>query len=161
MVTFPTDSCFLHGNSFHGTGGRGNKYAQMRYTLRLLRAMVYLEDEIVNTDLCERGVIHQLIGKVFHGSSLGKSRVFIILDVSYEIFSYKFILWMRLSWKFSWFLFHLVDVNQFSFYWNNIVNNPINIYFLSLETFISSIFLNLNELLLCFIFVVMRLPLLA
>uniref|UniRef100_A0A8C2QPV8 Cilia and flagella associated protein 69 n=1 Tax=Cricetulus griseus TaxID=10029 RepID=A0A8C2QPV8_CRIGR len=55
------NSCFLHGNSFHGTGGRGNKYAQMRYTLRLLRAMVYLEDEIVNTDLCERGVIHQLI----------------------------------------------------------------------------------------------------
>ncbi|KAH0509785.1 Cilia- and flagella-associated protein 69 [Microtus ochrogaster] len=56
------DSFFIHGNSFHGTGGRGNKFAQMRYTLRLLRAMVYLEDETVNTDLCERGVIHQLIG---------------------------------------------------------------------------------------------------
>ncbi|CAO2617526.1 Cilia- and flagella-associated protein 69 [Lemmus lemmus] len=55
------DSFFIHGNSFHGTGGRGNKFAQMRYTLRLLRAMVYLEDETVNTDLCERGVIHQLI----------------------------------------------------------------------------------------------------
>ncbi|XP_040591768.1 cilia- and flagella-associated protein 69 isoform X3 [Mesocricetus auratus] len=56
------DSFFIHGNSFHGTGGRGNKFAQMRYTLRLLRAMVYLEDETVNTDLCEKGVIHQLIG---------------------------------------------------------------------------------------------------
>ncbi|KAM7316097.1 hypothetical protein ACRRTK_024777 [Alexandromys fortis] len=56
------DPFFIHGNSFHGTGGRGNKFAQMRYTLRLLRAMVYLEDETVNTDLCERGVIHQLIG---------------------------------------------------------------------------------------------------
>ncbi|XP_036038018.1 cilia- and flagella-associated protein 69 isoform X2 [Onychomys torridus] len=56
------DSFFIHGNSFHGTGGRGNKFAQMRYTLRLLRAMVYLEDETVNTDLCERGIIHQLIG---------------------------------------------------------------------------------------------------
>ncbi|XP_034375416.1 cilia- and flagella-associated protein 69 isoform X2 [Arvicanthis niloticus] len=55
------DSHFIHGNSFHGTGGRGNKFAQMRYTLRLLRAMVYLEDETVNKDLCERGVIHQLI----------------------------------------------------------------------------------------------------
>ncbi|EDL14643.1 RIKEN cDNA A330021E22, isoform CRA_a, partial [Mus musculus] len=55
------DSYFIHGNSFHGTGGRGNKFAQMRYTLRLLRAMVYLEDETVNKDLCERGVIHQLI----------------------------------------------------------------------------------------------------
>ncbi|XP_028718277.1 cilia- and flagella-associated protein 69 [Peromyscus leucopus] len=56
------DSFFIHGNSFHGTGGRGNKFAQMRYTLRLLRAMVYLEDETVNTDLCERGIIRQLIG---------------------------------------------------------------------------------------------------
>uniref|UniRef100_A0A8C8T8H8 Cilia and flagella associated protein 69 n=1 Tax=Peromyscus maniculatus bairdii TaxID=230844 RepID=A0A8C8T8H8_PERMB len=55
------DSFFIHGNSFHGTGGRGNKFAQMRYTLRLLRAMVYLEDETVNTDLCERGIIRQLI----------------------------------------------------------------------------------------------------
>lgn len=70
IINFSTDSFFLHGNSFHGTGGRGNKFAQMRYTLRLLRAMVYLEDETVNTDLCERGVIHQLIGKVLHGSSL-------------------------------------------------------------------------------------------
>uniref|UniRef100_A0A8C6WCI5 Cilia and flagella associated protein 69 n=1 Tax=Nannospalax galili TaxID=1026970 RepID=A0A8C6WCI5_NANGA len=55
------DSFFSHGNSFHGTGGRGNKFAQMRYTLRLLRAMVYLEDETVNMDLCEKGIIQQLI----------------------------------------------------------------------------------------------------
>uniref|UniRef100_A0A8C6HAY5 Cilia and flagella associated protein 69 n=1 Tax=Mus spicilegus TaxID=10103 RepID=A0A8C6HAY5_MUSSI len=54
------DSYFIHGNSFHGTGGRGNKFAQLRYTLRLLRAVVYLEDEAVNKDLCERGVIHRL-----------------------------------------------------------------------------------------------------
>uniref|UniRef100_A0A8D0YBA1 Cilia and flagella associated protein 69 n=1 Tax=Sus scrofa TaxID=9823 RepID=A0A8D0YBA1_PIG len=56
------DSFFSHGNSFHGTGGRGNKFAQMRYSLRLLRAMVYLENETVNKDLCERGTIQQLIG---------------------------------------------------------------------------------------------------
>ncbi|KAF6301559.1 cilia and flagella associated protein 69 [Rhinolophus ferrumequinum] len=55
------DSFFIHGNSFHGTGGRGNKLAHMRYTLRLLRAMVSLEDETVNTDLCERRTIQQLI----------------------------------------------------------------------------------------------------
>lgn len=60
---FFTDSFFIHGNSFHGTGGRGNKFAHMRYTLRLLRAMVSLEDETVNTDLCERRTIQQLIGK--------------------------------------------------------------------------------------------------
>ncbi|XP_023389113.1 cilia- and flagella-associated protein 69 isoform X5 [Pteropus vampyrus] len=56
------DSFFSHGNSFHGTGGRGNKFAHMRYTLRLLRAMVYLQDETVNNDLCEKGTIQQLIG---------------------------------------------------------------------------------------------------
>ncbi|XP_036184152.1 cilia- and flagella-associated protein 69 isoform X1 [Myotis myotis] len=53
---------FSHGNSFHGTGGRGNKFAHLRYTLRLLRAMIYLEDETVNQDLCEKGTIQQLIG---------------------------------------------------------------------------------------------------
>lgn len=60
---FFIDSFFTHGNSFHGAGGRGNKFAHMRYTLRLLRAMVYLEDETINTDLCEKGAIQQLIGK--------------------------------------------------------------------------------------------------
>ncbi|KAF6085542.1 cilia and flagella associated protein 69 [Phyllostomus discolor] len=60
------DSFFSHGNSFHGTGGRGNKFAHLRYTLRLLRAMVYLEEETVNQDLCEQGAIQQLIGKIEH-----------------------------------------------------------------------------------------------
>uniref|UniRef100_A0A286Y510 Cilia and flagella associated protein 69 n=1 Tax=Cavia porcellus TaxID=10141 RepID=A0A286Y510_CAVPO len=55
------DPFFSHGNSFHGTGGRGNKFAQMRYALRLLRAMVYLENETVNADLCEKGTVQQLI----------------------------------------------------------------------------------------------------
>ncbi|XP_063492472.1 cilia- and flagella-associated protein 69 isoform X3 [Symphalangus syndactylus] len=56
------DPFFSHGNSFHGSGGRGNKFAQMRYSLRLLRAMVYLEDETVNKDLCEKETIQQMIG---------------------------------------------------------------------------------------------------
>ncbi|XP_065795928.1 cilia- and flagella-associated protein 69 isoform X5 [Muntiacus reevesi] len=56
------DSFFSHGNSFHGAGGRGNKFAQMRYSLRLLRAMVYLENDTINKDLCEKGAIQQLIG---------------------------------------------------------------------------------------------------
>ncbi|XP_027395113.1 cilia- and flagella-associated protein 69 isoform X3 [Bos indicus x Bos taurus] len=56
------DSFFSHGNSFHGAGGRGNKFAQMRYSLRLLRAMVYLENDTINKDLCENGAIQQLIG---------------------------------------------------------------------------------------------------
>ncbi|XP_054940937.1 cilia- and flagella-associated protein 69 isoform X1 [Physeter macrocephalus] len=56
------DFFFSHGNSFHGTGGRGNKFAQMRYSLRLLRAMVHLEHETINKDLCEKRAIQQLIG---------------------------------------------------------------------------------------------------
>ncbi|XP_067602583.1 cilia- and flagella-associated protein 69 isoform X4 [Pseudorca crassidens] len=58
------DSFFSHGNSFHGTGGRGNKFAQMRYSLRLLRAMVYLEHETIHKDLCEKRAIQQLIAYV-------------------------------------------------------------------------------------------------
>ncbi|XP_006834376.1 PREDICTED: uncharacterized protein C7orf63 homolog isoform X2 [Chrysochloris asiatica] len=55
------DPFLSQGNSFHGMGGRDNKFAQMRYSLRLLRAMVYLEEETVNKDLCEKGTIQQLI----------------------------------------------------------------------------------------------------
>ncbi|XP_063777580.1 cilia- and flagella-associated protein 69 isoform X2 [Pseudophryne corroboree] len=54
------------GNSFHGTGGRGNKHAQMRYSLRLLRSMVSVGDEAVNQDLCDQGAISQLLGLLKH-----------------------------------------------------------------------------------------------
>ncbi|XP_075068003.1 cilia- and flagella-associated protein 69 isoform X2 [Mixophyes fleayi] len=50
------------GNCFHGAGGRGNKHAQMRYSLRLLRSMVSIGDESVNQDLCDQGAISQLLG---------------------------------------------------------------------------------------------------
>nr|XP_033787139.1 cilia- and flagella-associated protein 69-like isoform X1 [Geotrypetes seraphini] len=56
------DPFFSHGNCFHGSGGRGNKRAQMRYSLRLLRSMVSLGDEAVNQDLCDQGAISQLLG---------------------------------------------------------------------------------------------------
>ncbi|XP_068942292.1 cilia- and flagella-associated protein 69 [Petaurus breviceps papuanus] len=56
------ETFFSQGNSFHGTGGRGNKFAQMRYTVRLLRAMVSLGNDVVNQDLCSHGAIKQLIG---------------------------------------------------------------------------------------------------
>ncbi|XP_076984736.1 cilia- and flagella-associated protein 69 isoform X2 [Tamandua tetradactyla] len=56
------DPFYSQGNGFHGMGGRGNKFAQMRYSLRLLRAMVYLENETINQDLCEKGAIQQLTG---------------------------------------------------------------------------------------------------
>ncbi|KAM9308129.1 cilia- and flagella-associated protein 69 [Gastrophryne carolinensis] len=49
------------GNCFHGTGGRGNKLAQMRYSLRLLRSMVSIGDESLNQDLCDQGAISNLL----------------------------------------------------------------------------------------------------
>ncbi|XP_075683735.1 cilia- and flagella-associated protein 69 isoform X2 [Rhinoderma darwinii] len=56
------DAFFGQGNCFHGTGGRGNKHAQMRYSLRLLRSAVSVGDESVNQDLCDQGAISQLLG---------------------------------------------------------------------------------------------------
>ncbi|XP_072010337.1 cilia- and flagella-associated protein 69 [Engystomops pustulosus] len=56
------DSFFGQGNCFHGTGGRGNKHAQMRYSLRLLRSVVSVGDEAVSQDLCDQGAISQLLG---------------------------------------------------------------------------------------------------
>jgi len=51
-----------HGNSFYGSGGRGNKRAQMRYCLRLLRSMTSIGDELVNQDMVDQGAIDQLVG---------------------------------------------------------------------------------------------------
>ncbi|KAG8443208.1 hypothetical protein GDO86_011856 [Hymenochirus boettgeri] len=56
------DSFSGQGNCFHGVGGRGNKHAQMRYSLRLLRSVVSIGDETVNQDLCDQGAINQLLG---------------------------------------------------------------------------------------------------
>jgi tyrosine-protein phosphatase YwqE len=51
-----------HGNSYHANGGRGNKRAQMRHCLRLLRSMCSTEDEAVLQDLCDQGAISQITG---------------------------------------------------------------------------------------------------
>ena len=57
-----TDSFGGQGNSFHGTGGRGNKKAQMRHCLRLMRSVVSIEDEVVLQDMSDQGAINQLLG---------------------------------------------------------------------------------------------------
>ncbi|XP_077347010.1 cilia- and flagella-associated protein 69 isoform X2 [Lithobates pipiens] len=74
------------GNCFHGTGGRGNKHAQMRYSLRLLRAMVSIGDEGVNQDLCDQGAISQLLGllKKSLADSSGKDNS-ILLEIQSDI----------------------------------------------------------------------------
>lgn len=53
-----------HGNSFHGTGGRGSKRAQMRYCIRLLRSMCATGNTAVAQDLTDQGIIAQLVGMV-------------------------------------------------------------------------------------------------
>ncbi|NXQ45857.1 CFA69 protein, partial [Catharus fuscescens] len=55
------DPFFSLGHSFHGTGGRGNKLAQMRYSLRVLRSVVALYDDAVSINLCDQGAISQLL----------------------------------------------------------------------------------------------------
>lgn len=50
-----------HGNSIHGVGGRGNKRAQMRYCLRVLRSVVSTGDELALQDLADQGAINQII----------------------------------------------------------------------------------------------------
>ncbi|CAL8298824.1 unnamed protein product [Lota lota] len=56
------DTYFGQGHSFHGTGGRGSKKAQMRYCVRALRSMTALGDELIHQDLCDQGAIGQLLG---------------------------------------------------------------------------------------------------
>ncbi|XP_064647870.1 cilia- and flagella-associated protein 69-like isoform X2 [Lineus longissimus] len=51
-----------HGNSFHGAGGRRNKRAQMRHTLRLMRSVISTAEENVIQDLVDQGAINQLTG---------------------------------------------------------------------------------------------------
>ncbi|XP_039977015.1 cilia- and flagella-associated protein 69-like [Xiphias gladius] len=56
------DAYFGQGNSFHGTGGRGSKKAQMRHSIRVLRSVTSLGEESVNQDLCDQGAINHLLG---------------------------------------------------------------------------------------------------
>eukprot|EP00795_Rhopilema_esculentum_P014666 gene14666-5755_t len=58
-----------HGNSFHGTGGRGNKRAQMRYCIRLLRSICSQGDEQVLADLSDQNTIAELVGILQSASS--------------------------------------------------------------------------------------------
>ncbi|XP_051728378.1 cilia- and flagella-associated protein 69-like isoform X2 [Ctenopharyngodon idella] len=55
------DSFSGRGHSFHGTGGRGGKKAQMRYCVRVLRSVVSLDSEPLRQDLCDQGAIGQLL----------------------------------------------------------------------------------------------------
>ncbi|XP_075443589.1 cilia- and flagella-associated protein 69 isoform X3 [Ascaphus truei] len=74
------------GNCFHGVGGRGNKHAQMRYSLRLLRSMASMGDETVNQDLCDQGAINQLLGILRHSvNDADESEDTVLLEIKSDI----------------------------------------------------------------------------
>ncbi|KAK7110003.1 cilia- and flagella-associated protein 69-like isoform X2 [Littorina saxatilis] len=56
------DSFGGQGNSFHGTGGRGNKKGQMRHCLRLMRSVVSTENDVILQDMADQGAINQMLG---------------------------------------------------------------------------------------------------
>ncbi|XP_009328866.1 PREDICTED: uncharacterized protein C7orf63 homolog [Pygoscelis adeliae] len=80
------DPFFGHGNSFHGTGGRGNKLAQMRYSLRVLRSVVSLYDDAVNLNLCDQGAISQLLDVLKYAAHKSKEKEdAILLEIQADI----------------------------------------------------------------------------
>ncbi|NXG15044.1 CFA69 protein, partial [Grallaria varia] len=68
------DPFFGQGNSFHGTSGRGNKVAQMHYSLRVLRSVTSLYDDAVNLNLCDQGAISQLLGILKYATEKSKDK---------------------------------------------------------------------------------------
>ena len=50
-----------HGNSFYSDGGYRNKIAQLRYTVRVILAVVRCQNESVTEDLCDQALIDSLI----------------------------------------------------------------------------------------------------
>ncbi|NWU90845.1 CFA69 protein, partial [Upupa epops] len=80
------DPFFGQGNSFHGTGGRGGKLAQMRYSLRVLRSVVSLYDEAVNMNLCDQGAISQLLDILKYAANKSKEKEdAIILEIQADL----------------------------------------------------------------------------
>lgn len=53
------------GNSVCSEEGRGIKKVQVLYCIRVLRSVTASGDETVNQDLCDQGLINQLLGKLF------------------------------------------------------------------------------------------------
>ena len=51
------------GNSFHATGGRKSKRAQMRHCIRLIHKMVATGEETVLQDFADQGAINQVTSK--------------------------------------------------------------------------------------------------
>ncbi|KAF7651997.1 hypothetical protein LDENG_00102730 [Lucifuga dentata] len=79
------DACFGQGHSSNGTGGRVSKKAQMQHCLRVLRSVTSLGDEPVNQDLCDQGIINQLLGIVMQMEASPDEEDEILLEIKTDI----------------------------------------------------------------------------
>ncbi|NWS83004.1 CFA69 protein, partial [Toxostoma redivivum] len=80
------DPFFGRGHSFHGTGGCGNKLAQMRYSLRVLRSVVALYDDAVSINLCDQGAISQLLDILkYAADKLKEKECSVLLEIQADI----------------------------------------------------------------------------
>ncbi|XP_056154003.1 cilia- and flagella-associated protein 69-like [Lampris incognitus] len=79
------DVYFGQGNSLHDTSGRGSKKAQMRYCVRVLRSMASLGNETINQDLCDQGIINQLLGIVMQMERSPEEEDSITLEIKSDI----------------------------------------------------------------------------
>ncbi|XP_029590794.1 cilia- and flagella-associated protein 69 isoform X2 [Salmo trutta] len=79
------DAYFGQGHSFHGTGGRGSKKAQMRYCVRLLRSMASLGNEAINQDLFDQGAISQLLVIIMQMEESPEEEDVITLEIKADI----------------------------------------------------------------------------
>lgn len=85
ISSFCADALF--GPSSHGTGGGGSKTAQMFHCVRVLRSVTSLCVDSVNQDLCDQGIINQLLGKLT-STSQGS-------EISAETFHLRYVLIYR------------------------------------------------------------------
>ncbi|XP_045915557.1 cilia- and flagella-associated protein 69-like isoform X2 [Micropterus dolomieu] len=79
------DSYFGQGHSFHGTGGRSSKKAQMRHCIRVMRSVTSIGEDSVNQDLCDQGTINQLLGILMQMEASPDEEDVVTLEIKSDI----------------------------------------------------------------------------
>lgn len=74
-----------YGNSFHAKGGRGNKKAQLKYCLRVIRSIVSLNNEQAMQDLTDQGALSILSGILKKYSTQNKQSDQIDIEIECDI----------------------------------------------------------------------------
>lgn len=65
ICPFLPDAEFDHVNTVCSAKGWGDKKVQVLYCVRVLRSVTSSGDESVKQDLCDQGIINQLLGKLY------------------------------------------------------------------------------------------------